>query len=664
MPTLVTIEAKGPSFHASNDSLSRLDAADSGGGRQQQATRLIDVGNDSMDMMNDTTMSGSMLEEALQAMRIEQQCSIRAGSNDATRESVDHASLTGAADDKIRESNLMRKDIQHAENRRDISPHRHHARVAQTDRVMGPNETLYRQKYASKLNRWIDQGRARYPDRFTNYRSQSTPDKMKDQQRVMGLLSRLGIRGDDSSGDHRSIHSERSDHFRNATVDQLDCEGEPKLVSSPANSKSDTGDTTFESMHDPSALLFSPPIQQREIPKTPVSSVRFSGSTVEHSDSFSSETSIEHTRARSSADSPAAVHRKRMASMSGKRGADHVRIRTESALHSNSPTQDFFPMDDGSPGLLGSPMRGISPVRGNYFTASQSPISPRGTSPLYRVQIHSPMVPLDDSSDQKSSMNDSAGSADDSLMETRWESSRTSRNPFKESTRHNVVLKTGAVYHYRALDTTKHNSKGAHKFPNPLAEYKGSCGRRLEKVFERLQRRDSKDEGPGRAIIVSMAEQHIQDVTLKLLLLNPPTFVSQRNADSQRSTDILPLQGQTLIVVRDKVTVAQWSSTFREGSPFSVLDFLTLPVRQRKSHSTASKLAKYGVVLTTFDAVKASDVTHSIDEQGHVVYQTHGDGEGWFQSRDSVCRQTKQLTVLHCLSWRRVIFVDVVGRKC
>ncbi|GKY96099.1 hypothetical protein MPSEU_000570100 [Mayamaea pseudoterrestris] len=651
MPTLINVES-GESFMKARDTTLS-------GQQQQQFNNTImshACGEDPTDFMNDTTLSGTMLEEALQAMSIEQKGSMKTvgRSNSVIMDkSTSETAFDGNEDNcsvTVPQTLQLTRSI--TEDSLPCRPLGEQAR----NRAMGPNEAFYRQKYASKHTQWIDQGRARYPDHFNDYRSQSTSVKLMEQQRVMNLLSRLGPRGmvmnvndDDSSNSEKAFTSQSGD------AAQLNSDSEQGVGMN-------ADETRLENVHDRSMILFSPPVKlQIASPKTPASYVRFSGSFVERSDSlYSSTTSVEETRAQLVQNLPAAVHRKRMASMSGKRGADQSRIRTGGDSHGTSPSDDLS---------YGSPLRKMSPIKGNIFAASLSPISPRGTlSGANYSDSDVPMVPLHDSCDHQSDTNSSTSeaSAHETLKETCWDSSRKDRHLLNESSLHDVILKTGVIYHYKALETTTNRSAAPRTFPDPLAVFEGSHGRRLDNVFEKLHRRDLNVDEVARAVVISVMEKHVPDVALKLLLLSLPMLPSQSRSESQCSMTTMSLQGQTLVVVRDKATVAAWSSTFREGSPFSVLDFLTLPVRQRKSISTATKLTKYGVVLTTFDALKAADVSYSIDECGHVVNQTRGDGEGWLQRRDSsqACRQTKQLTVLHSVSWHRVIFVDTMGRKC
>jgi hypothetical protein len=131
--------------------------------------------------------------------------------------------------------------------------------------------------------------------------------------------------------------------------------------------------------------------------------------------------------------------------------------------------------------------------------------------------------------------------------------------------------------------------------------------------------------------------------------------------------DLPPGHGGTLIVAREREQLEAWSRTFREGSSLTVLNHATLPVVQRKTRTTADKCCKYHVVLTTYDCLKSTDVTLNLDADGYVSTTDTSNGAGWYSSRNTSSQiegvQCKQLSVLHCLKWSRVVFLDTVGRK-
>jgi len=205
--------------------------------------------------------------------------------------------------------------------------------------------------------------------------------------------------------------------------------------------------------------------------------------------------------------------------------------------------------------------------------------------------------------------------------------------------------------------------------------------------------RDQSEKKQSACAILSMQDQQIHDLVLKLLLEYPSTYdndtsSSNSNNNNNNSKDG-PLPGQTLVVARSKEDLEAWGQAFREGSAYSVLDHAALPLKDRKSPTTADKASRFDVVLTTFDALKANDVTVTLNEQGHTVYKKETTADGWFTSKSASqsvaaapsadddsdedddqqqpspqVTKNKQYSVLHRLSWRRVVFCDILGRKC
>ena len=96
-------------------------------------------------------------------------------------------------------------------------------------------------------------------------------------------------------------------------------------------------------------------------------------------------------------------------------------------------------------------------------------------------------------------------------------------------------------------------------------------------------------------------------------------------------------------------------------------DQTAVPSSIRKLGPTAAKYAGFDVILTTYDAVKTKEVTISIDSFGHAILGANDQSntnEGWLASRQSGApAKCVQLSVLHRLYWRRIIFLDVIGRK-
>ena len=94
----------------------------------------------------------------------------------------------------------------------------------------------------------------------------------------------------------------------------------------------------------------------------------------------------------------------------------------------------------------------------------------------------------------------------------------------------------------------------------------------------------------------------------------------------------------------------------------------------RKLASTAGKCAGYDVILTTYDSLKTKEVTIPVDSSGVSILggpSSHSkSNDGWLTSRDagtqsgaSAKQKCHQMSVLHRMSWHRVIFIDELGRK-
>jgi hypothetical protein len=173
----------------------------------------------------------------------------------------------------------------------------------------------------------------------------------------------------------------------------------------------------------------------------------------------------------------------------------------------------------------------------------------------------------------------------------------------------------------------------------------------------------AEDDSVGNAVVLSMREQQVTDVILKLHLENPPSGEAWTNS---RSGTQGPLKGNTLIVARSKEELETWGRSFREGSAYSVLNHAALPLSQRKSLSSAEKAVQFDVVLTTYDMLKSPDITLTLDFDGFVVNTNIGMNDGWYTSASQnlvLERSNKQFSVLHRVNWRRLIFMDVLGRK-
>jgi hypothetical protein len=649
-------------------------------------------------MADDSTLSGSFLTAALEDMR-RSECTAQNGRDQCSdlgdvtlsQQSTEEITNVSRREHKINETTFDTKYSKEDVNdtlifsREEEDPlggsfraPLQEIRSVETHK-MGPNEQQYCTKYKDFVADKILDFRRRYPNKLRDYGIMEPEEKERAQQGVMKLIDRLGIAtrtvgADTDAVDDQSVTFDESirraksklslqaatSEANNAsfgmrdddpTVDQSMALLSPRGESSAAFGNS-------PSMEISMALLSPVHARQEPRPSTPNTG---------HSDS--STQSIEVARAARPFESPDAVYRqkKRLASTSGKRGADMVRARGSDRSSASLDTVD--PDDVDSPlKLLETSVRRLSLAPDKMFTASQSPI------PIYdKSPDDFPDISFGDEDLEMASS--APGSANDSLDDTKERRVRWNLDQECQELREvpgGIGLKSGATFHLKPFQTEyvrKPSRKAAiQSFPDPLEFYQGRLGKSLARVFMWLRRRDESFArgGPAcRGVILSLAERQIFDLVLKLLLdAAPPDHQSQ----SQSSLDAEDSIQGTLIVARTKEDLEAWARVLREGCSLSVLNHATLPVKQRKTQHSAKKCAKYDVVLTTFDAMKSPDITIGVDGNGYALTKKIDVEGGWFSSRNSSqsspVQQCKQLSVLHLVNWRRIIFADILGQKC
>lgn len=637
-------------------------------------------------LLNDTTLSGSLLEEALQDLHRPTSVAPPTPQEHPPLHSVDHE--------------LSMDEHSSA----DVSLHLPSI-PSSTDRAgMGPQEQRYRAKYADYVEAKISESKHDLRD----YRQMNDEERAREQRHVMSLLQRLGINGatqleedlDETIDPHvgtrsvagmdESLADKDDDRTIDPDEESLHKPSQPgrRSVSFAAGLKSDksVNVSTLALLSPPgyekvsnlenSANILSSPEEDEEgadesmILLTPI---RQDNDDENSNSSSSSTASVElprHDTGPFRSPSPLRWDKKRLASTSGKRGADTSRSRndeTPMGWNRNSPRDDDD--DSSSAAMVDSSLEEFAPPPAHFFSASQSPITPRPTcSPLAdRESPPSPTQPPvlfnDDDSEDEDSVGDYRA-VDDTIQYTQVRGS--SRQPFGD--RNVVGMQAGATFHLKPLEMLPNprsrRSRPASSFPDPLERYEGSLGRQLGRVYKKLRVHDKAadlDSTLAQAMVLALEPEQVRDVVLKLVL--------RHHDKSERHTSSRGAPGQTLVVVREREELDDWSRTFREGSPFSVLNHAILPVKERKSPSTTEKVMKYDVVLTTFDAFKSSDMTCSVGSNGLVqLEQNNADDDGWFTSRSASQPATstiecKQFSVLHRIAWRRVIFTDIVGRK-
>jgi hypothetical protein len=668
------------------------------------------------DATNDCTISGSVLESCWKEIKVmetvEKQISeVRSRMETVSLRAVEHNNnIDSTVDDSatLSESRIEAFMVEKA-LAGNLDPSRHedstlntsqgyHMRLTRRERTIGRNEQDYTLRYCHFVATKLEEFRRYHPGRLLDYRHLNPVDQGRERERVMKLLSRLGIAHRGGVWDDESRATSLSHGRESHPTSDNDETVEPSmaLLSPNADRSLSLLSPNEASNHAVPALTFlSPPVAstrqgasmpfphpRREFQNTDLSRELLSptdfpycSGTAEisidllspclllnHSDS--STQPIELARSTRQYDSPTEqlYRKKRFASVSGKRGADYVRPRKQSWDSCESEGMS-------SSKLLESSIRKLSLVD-RIFTASQSPISPHCTRSL----------PDDDKSDGFVEPHISFGNEALSPVETerdsiedttmverrvRWDLDGA-RRPFR-SIPGNIGLKKGAVVHFKSLPIEK-NRKGkglppTQSFPDTLDKYEGRVLERLRELYTWMRDREG-DDGSPTAVVLSLTEQQVIDVTLGRLLESLPLETKQWQSSSNKDTRIT---GQTLIVVRGKETLDEWSRTFREGSACSVLNHAMLPVKERKTPSTALKCGMYDAVLTTFDAIKSPDVTVALDSNGYVLMEKVGIEDGWYTSRSGSqgadLQHCKQLSVLHRVSWLRVVFVDIIGRK-
>jgi len=612
------------------------------------------------------------------------------------------------------------------------------------DQKMGPNEQKYRQHYHSVVSNKI-QDFSRQQSQLRNYASMPTPQKQHEQQRVMHLLERLGIsssRGGTATAasldddDDQTVTSweaslqprkaasstaaaQTADHYQSSSFDMANNDTVDELMALYSRNADDDDESVEEA--DTSMVLLSPraaaaahspPIAMdtsmdtsmainrpshyhphaqlcRTTTSAAVAAAVASVLSTPAYDSDSSTPSIELPRAARPFESPDAVayarHRKRLATTSGKKGADVARRARPgdscSVSSFDSTTENNTTMDSPSAAtMLESSIRGLSLAPEKIFTASQSPILMDDRDSCSSDDFCQPIVSFgDDANDESTDENFESQvllpTATASTIESTNDTTRERKVHWDWDTAGNVGMKSGATFHLKPLQTkllvqNTHRHTTTTAFPDPLEFYQGRFGQKLARVFKWLLRRD---ESLARCsgILFSLAERPIFDLVLKLVLeaaVAEPNSDHQSQGSQSASQANEGLAGNTLIVARSKEDLEAWAQTLREGCSLSVLNHATLPMKQRKTQHSAKTCATFDIVLTTFDAMKASDVTLVLDENGFALAKNVAAEGGWFTSRSasqsSTVHQNKQLSVLHQLAWRRVVFVDVLGQKC
>ena len=670
----------------------------SAAGTTAQASDLIWMANelDSDDGKDDSTLSGTLLIAALDDMRNIQQMSKKRENPSESEDSVVSVSTSVLAhgvsthsetEEPTQQKELMqdssacsrtfnesyfvntsggqiepcvrmRSECEKTAGELDLGATR-----PRKERARGPMEKEYTSSYQELVNDSIRKYRNQHGDaNLPDYRSMNLSERQYEHNRVLKLLRRLNISPmtdeedyvgkenvtDSAPGKHaRKLASPTDTNGIVSRCDKVDNQSETNVVDSQSPAAADgENDMSTTASFEKSMALLTPPPQAPEV-AVPLS---------DNAGSWPSSP-IEIARSMMQYESPAndvERLRKRMATTSGKRGADLTRARLESNTQNGVRFQDA----DAS-AELETPFRRLSIQRSKIFSSSQSPISPDGSIFSSAEGIPSQNSPSrdisfgEDDSDTEELPERHNDTIERNTMtqdrRVRWE---LSGRPLNTA----VHLKAGRTAHFCPLDIA-HNRKARNAlptqtFPDPFGGYSDRCRRRLDRMFKWIRRLDGKESEGG--LVLSLQNSQVIDIALKLL------------CESQTSSYHYDSTGQTLIVARTKGDLDEWGRALREGTALSVLNHSTLPWKERKSHVSVAKCANYDVVLSTFDAMKSPDSNITMDGTGIASVKTTDDeGSSWHISRSqSEPLECKRLSVLHKLRWRRVLFIDILGKKC
>ena len=363
---------------------------------------------------------------------------------------------------------------------------------------------------------------------------------------------------------------------------------------------------------------------------------------------------------------------KRQASASGKRGTDQSRMRLDE--------ESFASFEASAPRaseMIASPSQllcsSLKSPESPLFHASQSPIGDEFSSAeKSQVEVRTSRLEVfeDNHNDDTLQSHDQTTNY---RRKVRW-----NEESFLQEIPANVHLKEGVPFRMKPIRVGRPSAReeveqfGRRRrqvemksLPDPLGAYEGPVRKKVKAAFAWLKERDTvtddDDDDPNCGLLFSMDERQIIDVTMKLC-------IKQRSDDNLKGETMndQALSGGTLIVARSKEDLEDWQSALRECTCFSVLNHATLSVDERKRTATANRCAGHDIVVTTFDALKSKDIATPLDSNGHVVHGKIGFQDGWYSARSGGSQSSgrcEQLSVLHQIDWRRVVFVDALGRK-
>ena len=208
---------------------------------------------------------------------------------------------------------------------------------------------------------------------------------------------------------------------------------------------------------------------------------------------------------------------------------------------------------------------------------------------------------------------------------------------------------------------SKHNKEKRFDYERflPKQIYSSRLESHLEEIKVLLMQNNTNDDLNDelmmqRKIVASLSLHQTQATILSLLEGLQPF---EENNNDRRC-----ISGETLIVLSHKNELDSWELALREHSSCSVLNHGVLTPRSRRE-IFVSRCAGFDIVLTTADCIKSKEHTFQVNSFGCVINSSPN--EDWFDvsCERSTKRKCLQLSLLHKLHWKRVIFVDFPDNK-
>lgn len=553
----------------------------------------------------------------------------------------------------------------------------------------GINEKKYMDNHKHYIESRIQAFRKANPGKLPDYKNMNPEERKREHQRVMDLLQRLGVGNNVVAA---CVNAKKGFSENNLISSRY--EGNKSISSDYDNNDMNLSlDERFDNSTKMRASKFETDSRHSQEPsycnseaKTRSRSSNHKVEDVSHvfslNDNDNDDDNSTNLDEYLSAHSPSSVELARRDQQCGSPDIKRQKPTNDNNSFDASSPRMFELQNNTTPcrqknrpsDFLEHSIGRLSIEDGNAFTASQSPIQICSGSRMSSIgALNTAGLSLSQASfggktNDTPSTCFNAQSVEETMMmndkRVRWdyEGRCTKEAPTA------VRLKDGEVFHLKPLktDCPRRDTFKSTEVCNSFRYYPEKVQRRLNHVFNWLLRRDQMKTQQGMskaAIVLSVPAQHVVDLVLQLLL----TTSNRKESATYGSQSADMLQGKTLIITRTKEELEGWGRSLREGSTLSVLNHPSLPLKQRKTQSSAAMCTKYDVVMTTYDAIKSPDVTVTLDSDGYAINHQTGVENGWYASK-SVASETevqdyKQLSILLRVNWRRVVFVDESGRK-